>query len=387
MKEYSRLAADIDLSAICENMEAMKQNIGKDSKIIGVIKADGYGHGALQIAKILRDKPYMWGFAVATGDEALRLRKDGITNPIIVIGAVFPEQFSELIKNEIRLTIYSGEQIPGLIESAKSVGKPIYAHLKIDTGMGRIGFNVNTDSAKKIKGLIESEWIETEGIFTHFARADETDKSFANRQHELFVKIIDDLNKEGISFKYHHCANSAGIIDGIGTEGELVRGGISVYGLYPSEEVNKENVRLKPALSLHSKIIFVKEVEPGTPISYGGTFVSDRKMKIATVPVGYGDGYPRGLSNKGYVLIHGKTANILGRVCMDQMMVDVSDIADVKFGDRVTLVGTDGDKSIAVEDLSELCGRFNYEFVCDLGKRIPRNYYFDGKLIEQVDYF
>lgn len=387
MKEYSRLVADINLSAICENMEAMKKNIGKDSKIIGVIKADGYGHGAVQIARILSDKPYMWGFAVSTGDEALQLRQAGIKNPILILGAVFLEQLKELIEKEVRLTVYSKDSISDIIECAKSVGKPAIVHLKIDTGMGRIGFSAKEDSASHIKGIIDSEWIDTEGIFTHFARADETDKSFTNTQLSLFKKVIANLEDEGVRFKYHHCSNSAGIIDGIGTDGELVRGGISVYGLYPSDEVKKENVVLKPALSIRSKVVYVKEISPGTPISYGGTFVSKKPMKVATIPVGYGDGYPRGLSNKGYVLIHGQIAKILGRVCMDQMMVDVTEIENVKFGDSVTLVGRDGDKSIAVEELSELSGRFNYEFVCDLGKRIPRNYYINDKLVEQVDYF
>ena len=226
-----------------------------------------------------------------------------------------------------------------------------------------------------------------EGIFTHFAKADESDKSFTQKQIKDFCWMVEKLKEKGVTFRYEHCANSAAIIDVREANFDLVRAGISTYGLYPSEDVKKENVKLKPAMVLKSHIAFVKEIEAGTPISYGGTFVSEEKMKIATIPVGYADGYPRNLSNIGYVLIRGKKAPILGKVCMDQFMVDVTHIDGANFGDRVTLVGQDGNESISIEDLSELSGRFNYEFICDLGKRIPRVYVKNGKVSEQVDYF
>ena len=213
-----------------------------------------------------------------------------------------------------------------------------------------------------------------EGMFTHFAKADETDKTYTLMQHEKFLWMKEQMERRGIPIRYFDCDNSAGIIDFPDMKHDLARAGISTYGLYPSDEVHKEAVPLKRALSLISHVTYVKDVEPGTSISYGGTFVADRKMRVATIPVGYGDGYPRSLSNRGEVLIHGRRAKILGRVCMDQFMVDVTDIPETKFMDRVVLVGTDGDDEITVEELSELSGRFNYEFVCCLGKRIPRVY-------------
>ena len=226
-----------------------------------------------------------------------------------------------------------------------------------------------------------------EGMYTHFAKADEIDKSFTEKQIKNYVWMKETLAQRGVTFQYYHCSNSAGIIDVPEANMDLVRAGISTYGLYPSEEVHKENVPLKPAMELISHVAHVKWVEAGTPVSYGGTYITDRKTKIATIPVGYGDGYPRSLSNKGYVLIHGKKAPILGRVCMDQFMVDATEIDDVKYADKVTLVGNDGDEKLPVEALSGLSGRFNYEFVCDLGKRIPREFIRHGDIVEQMDYF
>ncbi len=224
-------------------------------------------------------------------------------------------------------------------------------------------------------------------MFTHFAKADETDKAYTDVQIGKYNYMRDELKKRGVSFPIYHCSNSAGIIDIKKANMDLVRAGISIYGLYPSEEVEKKNVPLRPAMELISHVSYVKTVPEGTPVSYGGTYVTEKETSLATIPVGYGDGYPRSLSNKGYVLIHGKKAPIRGRVCMDQFMVDVTDIPDVKFGDKVTLVGKDGEEFLPVETLSDLSGRFNYEFVCDLGKRIPREYIQNGQVIEQVDYF
>ena len=226
-----------------------------------------------------------------------------------------------------------------------------------------------------------------EGIFTHFAKADESDKAFTKEQMQRFCGMTKRLEDNGVHFFYEHCANSAAIIDVKEAAFDLVRAGISIYGLYPSEEVSKTKVRLRPAMALKSHIAFVKDIDAGTSVSYGGTFVSEQKMRIATIPVGYADGYPRSLSNSGYVLIRGKKAPILGRVCMDQFMVDVTHIEGASFGDKVTLIGQDGNETITVEDLSNISGRFNYEFICDLGKRIPRVYVKNGKVSDQVDYF
>ena len=387
MKTYSRVYAKIDLDAIAYNMEQMKQNIRPETKVMAVIKADGYGHGAVQIAEMMERWNYIWGFAVATLDEAVVLRTEGIQKPILVLGCVFPDQYMEMLKHEIRMNIYTEEMAESISRMAAREGKTAYMHIKLDTGMSRLGFGINEQSAETIKRISKMPNVNMEGIFTHFTKADEKDKSFTKKQIQEFVWMTERLKEKNVRFTYEHCSNSAGIIDVPEANFDIVRAGISSYGLYPSEEVDKTNVKLKPALALKSHVAFVKEIERGTPVSYGGTFVAKEKMKIATIPVGYADGYPRSLSNKGYVLIRGKKAPILGRVCMDQFMVDVTQIEGVSFGDKVTMIGKDGNEILPVEVLSELSGRFNYEFVCDLGKRIPRVYVRDGKIAEQVDYF
>ncbi len=387
MKTYSRVYAKIDLDAIAYNMEQMKQNIRPETKVMAVIKADGYGHGAVQIAEMMERWNYIWGFAVATLDEAVVLRTEGIQKPILVLGCVFPDQYMEMLKHEIRMNIYTEEMAESISRMAAREGKTAYMHIKLDTGMSRLGFGINEQSVETIKRISKMPNVNMEGIFTHFTKADEKDKTFTKKQIQEFVWMTERLKEKNVRFTYEHCSNSAGIIDVPEANFDIVRAGISTYGLYPSEEVDKTNVKLKPALALKSHVAFVKEIESGTPVSYGGTFVAKEKMKIATIPVGYADGYPRSLSNKGYVLIRGKKAPILGRVCMDQFMVDVTQIEGVSFGDKVTMIGKDGNEILPVEVLSELSGRFNYEFVCDLGKRIPRVYVRDGKIAEQVDYF
>lgn len=387
MKTYSRVYARIDLDAIAYNMEQMKRNLDSKTKIMAVIKADGYGHGALQIAQMLHDVDYIWGFAVATLDEAVVLRTEGIRKPILVLGCVFPDQYMEMLKNDIRMSVYTVEMAEEISQMAAREGMTAYMHIKLDTGMARLGFDISETSVASIARISQMKNVCMEGIFTHFAKADETDKAFTKKQIKDFGWLVEQLKEKKVLFQYEHCANSAAIIDVKEANFDLVRAGISTYGLYPSEEVMKENVKLKPALVLKSHVAFVKEIEAGTSISYGGTFIAKEKMKIATIPVGYADGYPRNLSNIGYVLIRGKKAPIVGRVCMDQFMVDVTHIEGVSFGDVVTLIGADGNETITVEDLSALSGRFNYEFICDLGKRIPRVYVKNGKVSEQVDYF
>ena len=387
MKAYSRVCARIDLDAVEYNIEMMRHNVREGAKMLGVVKTDGYGHGAVQIAKMLSPKDYMWGFAVATLDEALVLRRAGIEKPLLVLGCIFPDQREEMIKHDIRMTLYTEEMAREVSDLAVKMGKQAYIHIKLDTGMSRLGFMIEEETAEIIERISKMPNLAMEGMYTHFAKADEIDKSFTEKQIKNYVWMKETLAQRGVTFQYYHCSNSAGIIDVPEANMDLVRAGISTYGLYPSEEVHKENVPLKPAIELISHVAHVKWVEAGTPVSYGGTYITDRKTKIATIPVGYGDGYPRSLSNKGYVLIHGKKAPILGRVCMDQFMVDATEIDDVKYADKVTLVGNDGDEKLPVEALSGLSGRFNYEFVCDLGKRIPREFIRHGDIVEQMDYF
>lgn len=374
MKQHNRVCAEIDLDAIAYNMEQMRKRIGGDAKLIAVVKTDGYGHGAVPIAEMFEEFSYVWGYAVACLEEAVELREHGIKKPVLVLGCVFPDQYEDMLYYDIRPAVYTEEMAGAISETAVRLGKTANLHIKIDTGMGRIGFPVCEESADIIERISHLPNVRLEGMFTHFAKADETDKSYTMTQHERFMWMKEQIERRGVSIRYFDCDNSAGIIDLPDMRHDLARAGISTYGMYPSDEVKKEAVDLKPALRLVSHVTYVKEVAAGTPISYGGTFVAPEKMKVATIPVGYGDGYPRSLSNKGYVLIHGKRARILGRVCMDQFMVDVTDIPETKFMDQVTLVGKDGNDRITVEDLAELSGRFNYEFVCCLGKRIPRVY-------------
>lgn len=387
MKEYNRVYAKVDLDAAAYNMKQMKNRIGSGARLIAVVKTDAYGHGAVPLAEVFEKLDYVWGYAVASLDEGMILRKHGIKKPVLVLGCIFPDQYDDMVRNEIRAAVYTEEMARGMAEAARRAGKNAYIHIKIDTGMGRIGFPVSEESAEIIERISRLENIKIEGMFTHFAKADETDKSYTYDQHKKFMWMKEQMEKRGVVIPYYDCDNSAGIIDFPDMKHDLARAGISTYGMYPSEEVNQSAVDLKPVLSLISHVIFVKTVEPGTSISYGGTFVAPKQMRVATIPVGYGDGYPRSLSNKGSVLIHGKRARILGRVCMDQFMVDVTDIPDVKFMDQAVLIGEDQDDRITVEELAELSGRFNYEFVCCLGKRIPRVYTSGGQIVKQTDCF
>lgn len=388
MKKYSRICARIDLDAVEYNLDMMKKNIAPGTKMIGVIKTDGYGHGAGQIASmVMEGRDDIWGYAVATLDEAGLLKKRGVQKPVLVLGCIFPDQRDSMIDQEIRMTCYSEEMAEEVSRMAEERKKKAYIHIKLDTGMARLGFQITEKSVDAIERIAALPGIVLEGLYTHFAKADETDKTFTEGQIRKYLWMKDALAERNVTFPYYHCSNSAGIIDVSSANMDLVRAGISIYGLYPSEEVHKENVPLKPAMELVSHAAHVKWVEAGTSVSYGGTYITDKKTKIVTVPVGYGDGYPRSLSGRGYVLIHGQKAPIIGRVCMDQFMVDATEIDEVQFGDEVTLVGENKGARITVGELSDLSGRFNYEFVCDIGKRVPREFIRGGQVVEQMDYF
>lgn len=381
MNPHSRVYAKIDLDAFRHNLKAIRTLLPQNTKIIAVIKTDAYGHGAEPIAKAAEPFDFVYGFAVATAEEALLLRRQGITKPILILGYVFPEHYQMLAEYEIRPAVFTLETAVQLSQAAQKAGKDISIHMKIDTGMSRIGMQVTEENAKIIAQTASLPHIVIEGIFTHFARADEADKTDALNQLAQFQKMTAMTEALGVTIPYHHCANSAAIIDLPQADMDLVRAGIILYGLWPSGEVHKERLDLKPVLELKSHVAYVKKLEAGRSISYGGTYTLKEERIIATIPVGYGDGYPRSLSNKGYVLIHGKKAPVTGRVCMDQFMADVTDIADVKAGDTVTLAGKDGNQILTLEELGELSGRFNYEFACGLGKRIPRIYYENGAAV------
>ena len=382
-REFQRVYAQIDLDIIKENVLQMKQHIDCGTKMLAVIKTDGYGHGSVPIARCLEHLDCMYGYAVATAEEAYILREAGIKLPILILGYTFPYSYERLIEEEIRPAVFRRDTLKELSEAAEKAGKAARVHIKVDTGMGRIGIRPDEEGLSFVKEAMETPGVEIEGIFTHFARADETDKTSALKQFEAFKSFIEKIEGElGLHIPVKHCSNSAGIVELPQANMDVVRPGIILYGLRPSEEVSQEIIPLRPVLSLHSHVVYVKDLYPGQSVSYGGTFTAEQKMRIATIPVGYGDGYPRMLSGKGYVLIHGKKTPILGRVCMDQFMVDVTDIPKVREGDAVTLIGTQGEETITAESLGELSGRFNYELVCDLGRRIPRVYIQDEKIVE-----
>lgn len=386
-EQYQRVYAQIDLDALDQNVKHIKANMKPGVKLLCVIKTDAYGHGAVPIARELENMEEVSGYAVATAEEALSLRRAGIRKMILILGYTFPYSYKELIREEIRMAVFREDTILELQEAVREltqegIHKKALVHVKVDTGMSRIGVRPDETGLSFVKKLLSAEEIEAEGILTHFARADEADKSFANKQYERFSSFIRQIEQEtGHTFAIKHCDNSAGIIELPEDNLDAGRAGIILYGLWPSEEVSKKIVALSPLLSLHSHIVYIKEIEEGTPVSYGGTFVADRPMKIATIPVGYGDGYPRGLSNQGEVLIHGKRSRILGRVCMDQFMVDVSGIDDVKMGDEVILIGKKGTEQITMEELGEVSGRFNYELACCLTQRVPRIYTRQGEIL------
>ena len=388
MKKYRRVQADIDLDAVLFNFEQMNKKIPKDTKIMSVVKTDAYGHGAVPLAKLTEGLEYIWGFATATADEAMELRQAGIEKPILILGYSFPECYSQIIKYDIRQTVFTYEMAEELSKEAVRQNKKASIHIKLDTGMGRIGYQNPEEAAADVRKMKELPMIELEGVFTHFANADTGNPKETLNQIAKFDEMVNAMESAGVMFTLKHCSNSAGIIELEENKFNLVRAGIIAYGLWPSDDVRKDVIPLKPILSLKSHVVYVKEIEEGTPVSYGSTWKAEGKRRIATIPIGYGDGYPRSLSNKGYVLIEGCKAPIVGRVCMDQMMVDVTDIPEtIKTGDRVTLIGRDGEQVITAEMLGKLSGRFNYELMCDLGNRIPRIYYQEGKIKEIRDYF
>jgi len=388
MKKYRRVYAEIDLDAVLFNFEQMSRNIPEETKIMAVVKADAYGHGAVPLAELLEPYDFLWGYAAATVDEAIELRRAGIQKPILILGYTFPECYAQIVKYDIRQTVFQMDMAEALSKEAVRQNKKAYLHIKLDTGMGRIGYQTAGEALRDTLRMKELPLIELEGVFTHFANADTRNQEFTIKQIEKYCQMVKTMEDAGVHFSLKHCANSAGIIELSEQKFDLVRAGIISFGMWPSDEVRRDTVQLKPILSLKSHVVYVKEVEPGTPVSYGSTWIAKEKRTIATVPVGYGDGYPRSLSNKGYVLIKGFRAPIVGRVCMDQLMVDVTEIPEtIRTGDRVTLIGQDGDLSITAEELGDLSGRFNYELMCDLGNRIPRIYYQNGKIKEIRDYF
>ena len=378
---YDNTFAAVDLDAIAHNFEAIceKANV----PVMVILKANGYGHGAIEIARLLED--YADFFGVSSVSEALELHSAGFTTPILILGHTQPEAFPTVVEHGFRVTIFSLEDAKALSQEACKQGKAARFHFAVDTGMSRLGFQPTEEAADICQVICRLPGIFPEGLFSHFATADCKDLTRAKLQRQKFDAFFQLLKARGIKIPLRHMNNSAGLMN-FDDHYDMVRAGIVLYGLYPSDEVDPKLLKLKPVLSWYSRISHISLLPAGREISYGGTYVTSAPTRVATVPVGYADGYSRSLSGKFYVLIHGKKAPILGRICMDQMMVDVTDIPEVKVGDQVTLVGKDGDQQISVEEIAEAAGSFNYEFVCGISRRVPRYYVQNGQIRHTVHY-
>lgn len=379
--KYENTYVQIDMDAITANLEAVRQKAGVP--VMAVIKADAYGHGAVQIAKLLQDQCAFFG--VSSMLEALELRQAGLENPILILGHTPVTAFPAAVREQIRPAIFHYEDALALSQEAQKQGCTAFFHFAVDTGMSRIGFQANETSADLCTQIARLPGLQAEGIFSHFATADCADLEKAREQAQRFDQFCTMLAQRGVHIPIRHLDNSAGLMN-FSVHYEMVRSGIVTYGMYPSDEVDPALLSIRPALQWLSRVTHVKTLEPGREISYGGTFVTSRRTVVATIPVGYADGYRRCLSGKFYVLIHGRRAPILGRVCMDQLMVDVTDIPDVALEDPVTLVGRDGDEEITMEQIAAAADSFNYEFVCGISRRVPRVYTHNGQIVNSVRY-
>ena len=371
----------IDLDAIRHNIRAVHERAGVP--VMAIIKADAYGHGAVEIARHIDGDCAFFG--VSSILEALELRQAGIEKPILILGYTPVAAFPEAIRQGIRPAIFRYEDALALSQAATALGMTAKFHIAVDTGMSRIGFQVTPEEADICARIAALPNVEAEGLFSHLATADCADLTRARHQAALFDQFNEMLHSRGVTIRLRHLDNSAGVMN-FHCKYELVRSGIVTYGMYPSTEVDPSVLDLRPALRWESRITHLKTLEPGREIGYGGTYTTTRPTRVATVPVGYADGYRRNLSGRFYVLIRGKKAPILGRICMDQMMVDVTEIPDAALNDTVVLVGKSGDLNISVEEIAAQGDSFNYEFVCGISRRVPRVYLLGGEVFHSVLY-
>lgn len=366
---YRRTYARIDPDAIEKNFITLKSALQEGVKTMAVVKANGYGHGALRTAKRLEDR--CDSFAVACCEEAMELRAGGIQKPILILSYSHPSEYKTLLQNDISLTLFHADEARVLSETALSLNTRAKVHIAVDTGMGRIGVTPDESGASIVEEIVSLKGILAEGIFSHYACADEKDKSDADRQTALFDSFLQRLEKKNISFPVKHICNSAASME-MEKKYDLCRLGIALYGIYPSEEIDRTKLKLIPAMEVISHVIHVKEVPEGFSIGYGHIYTTDKPTRIATVAIGYADGFPRDMTEKGYVLIHGKKAPVVGKVCMDQIMVDINSIPDVKVGDEVTVLGKNGGEEISADTFGSLCHSFSYEVVCSFSSRVTR---------------
>ncbi len=370
--EYYRTYAAIDLDAIAHNLTELKKKIKKGVLSLAIVKADAYGHGAVGVAKAIQDDVDYFG--IAELGEAVELREAGVNKPILVLSYTSPYQYETLVKHELTQTIFNYDDAVALSQAAVKLNKIARVHIAVDTGMSRIGFFCNAESVETVKRINDLPNIYIEGIFSHYACADCVERETTNKQTQVFKDFITQLENRGMYIPIKHLCNSAGILS-VDEQFDMVRLGIVMYGLYPDECVNDGSINLKPAMKIVSHVSHVKEVPEGSGVSYGHTYFTDKPTRIATVCIGYADGYSRSLSNKGRVLINGEYAPVIGRVCMDQLMVDVTSLSSVEVGDEVVVLGTDGDNSITAEDIAKLTDTINYEVVCQFQKRVTILHY------------
>jgi alanine racemase len=372
--------AEIDLGAIAHNVRALKSLTASDVRMMAVVKADGYGHGAVAVSRTALENGAC-ELAVARISEAVTLREAGIDSPVLIFGYVFPEMAEELIELNLRASIHSLPLAEALSHEAGRIRKKLKVHLKIDTGMGRLGLLpgnkvLNDDCCiGKVRKIAALPWLELEGIYTHFANADMADKTHAREQLFKFLEILGALKAKGIDFPLRHAANSAALIEMPESHLNMVRPGISIYGCYPGPEVDRSLVELRPAMTLKSGIVQVKEVPRGFPVSYGSTFITEKPSRIATVSIGYADGYNRLLSSRGFMLVRGERAPVVGRVCMDLTLIDVTHIENVQIGDEAVLFGRQGEVALHVDEMADLIGTISYELISGISSRIPRIYH------------
>lgn len=385
-----RAWAEINLDAITNNIQKIKKVTSENTKIMAIVKADAYGHGFFEVASTLATNGAD-AFGVATTDEAIQLRNAGITNPILILGVIFRDDLKKIIENDIMPVVFGYRFAKSISDMAVALNKTAKIHIKLDTGMSRIGYVCSgSDREERILDSIcdiaSLPNIEIDGIFSHFAKADETDREFTDIQFKRFMHIIEELEKKGIHIPTKHICNSAGIVQYPEYHLDMVRCGIITYGLAPSEDVDITTLGLEPAMQLKSVVTNLKRMKVDTPVSYGGKYIAKPGTRVATVGIGYADGYSRVLSGKSQIIIDGKKVNTIGNICMDQLMADVTEIPDINIGDEVILFGTDGNNTITVESVAGLMGTINYETICVVGKRVPRVYIRNGKTVNVVNY-
>lgn len=387
MIDYQRVIAEINLDNIEHNIREIRKHIGNSTKIMAIVKADAYGHGAVEVSKVCLYGGADW-LGIAVLEEGIELRRNNIYVPILILGYTIESKIEDVINYNLTQTVFDFETAQKISKAAVKLNKVTDIHIKIDTGMGRIGFSTTQSDIEEIIKIKNLPNINITGVFTHFATSDEADKSFTFEQYNKFCSVCSELEKQGLQGFIKHAANSGAIIDLKELSCDMVRAGIITYGLFPSENVNKNILDLKSAMSLKTHVSFVKTVPENFAVSYGRTFYTSNQSKIATIPVGYADGYSRIMSNKARVIVNGEYADVIGNICMDQFMADVSCIEDVQAGDEVILLGEDvkSGKSVTADEIATLQQSINYEVVCSIGKRIPRVYLRNGNILKTISY-